>query len=167
MASQDSTLILPIGIVPFSEADIEPICSWVITPEQLKKISSDAGNEVTRPILEKWVDQSVDAVTIRYQNHPVGFCTLSNAENGYPQGDIELCHFVIAPQYRRRYLGTTLLNYMRVLAAERGYKALYGRVVPGNGAGLSFTNYTRWTPDYSSQLPRRFRWFAYELRSLK
>ena len=158
---------LLIAIGPFCEADAEPICSWVRTPEQLRMIAGDTANGLNRRILHRWVDESIDPVTLRYRDHAVGFCTLSEAEHHYPRGHVEVCHVIIAPKYRRRYLGTALLSYMRALAAERGFQFLHGRVVPENRAGLLFFNYLHWTPEKSNHLPRGFSWFVYELRSLE
>ena len=156
--------LLPVTIEAVREGDRSIICSWVTNSDALRMISSDQGETLEEDLLQKWCAQSLEAITIRYNSRPVGFCTLSRSEQSLPENHVELCHFVIAPEYRRRYFGTVLLHYMRLLAGHRGFKALHGRVVPGNNAGRSFARYVHWRVE--DPLDNRFMWFAYEIRSL-
>lgn len=157
---------LPITIDVFRHSDISEICSWVLTAEQLRMVSDDVAGGLRGDILLKWASRSTHAVTMRYKGEAVGFCTLTDAEYDYPRGHVEVCHLVVDPKYRRRYFGTTLLNYMRILSAHCGYKVLHGRVVPSNAGSLAFTEYVHWQPSHFSFLDDDFRWFTYELRSI-
>lgn len=165
--ARSDSVEMPITISPMKECDIPDICSWVLSTEQLRMISGDVAQSLTKDILLRWWEEAIDAVTIRYQSYAVGFCTLSDAEYEYPKGHVELCHFVIAPQFRRRYFGNALLGYMRLLAAHRGFKILHGRIAPENYGGLPFAKYVHWVPDTSTFLASNFNWFGYELREFK
>lgn len=157
---------LPITIARFQNDDMKTICSWVLTQHQLRMISEECNSQLHPDLLAEWCSDSVAPMTILYNGKPVGFCALSDQEHDYPRGHIELCHFIISPQFRRRYLGTTLTHYIRLLAADMGYKTLHGRVVPSNNAALSFTRYGHWRTDRSDFLNPDFEWFKYELRTL-
>jgi len=154
----------PMQVRPFCEADIREICSWVLTPHQLRMISGDVAGGLSGEILLRWARSSIDAATLCVDGQAVGFCTLSDREFSYPKGHLEVCHLVITPRYRRKYLGTTLLNNMRILAGIRGYSYLHGRVVRENAGSLAFAQYVHWSPTEFDFFDDEFRWLTYETR---
>lgn len=158
---------LPIVIRPFSTNDTEVICSWVSSANHLAMISGEKNSHLTPTILDRWIHDSIQAITLLYKKRPVGFCTLSNTEHPHPITHVELCHFVISPKHRRRYFGTNLLNYMRLLAAHHGFRAMRGRIERSNHYALSFAEYVHWISDSDPELPNDFRWYCYDIKALQ
>ncbi len=157
---------LSISIRPFRDSDNLIICSWVNSFEEMQRISSDDASSLTPDILQRWVDDSVDALVVQLDNKPAAFCTTSIAEYDLPNDSIEACHLITIPAHRRKYFATALLNFTRLVAAQRSYDKLVGRIVPRNMPGLQLANYIRWKEisDSSQLFNSEWRWFCYELR---
>lgn len=158
---------LPIQIRHFDDSDSATVCSWVPTSAELSRISSDPGDHLSPDLLRRWRLHSLDVLVLQCGNIPVAFCTLSTKEWDLPKGYIEACHLVTAPRHRRKYFATTLLNYLRLLAAQRSYCRLVGRVADTNTPGLRLARYVHWKPLSGNPSPfdSQFHWFAYDLRN--
>lgn len=157
---------LPISLCPFRYSDASTICSWVPTSEELIKISGDIGSCLTGNILESWCYNSIISIVLQIDDKPVAFSTLSVQEYDLPDRFVEVCHLVVAPNQRRKYFATVLLNYLRIIAARYNFKNMIGRVVRNNNPALRLAEYVRW--DEIRGMPNifdpQFRWFHYELR---
>ena len=156
---------LPIRIRQFYPEDILPICSWVKNSRELADISSDNSDYLTEEILNQWRIDSIAAVVLEQSNEPTAFCTLSTKEYDLPSDWVEVCHLVINPSHRRKYYATTLLNYLRLIAAQLDYQQLVGRIVRDNIPALKLADYVRWNEiECQSNFDPAFRWYSYELR---
>ena len=159
-------LALPIHLRRISDLDIPAVCSWVSSSQELTRISGDQADKLTPAILQRWCDESIDAVVLEFNDSPATFCTLSTREYDLPRGSVELCHLVTAPNDRRRYFATATISSMRILAAHHHFKHLVGRVVPENMPALSFVSYVRWkeVTDTARLFDSCFKWFSYEIK---
>jgi len=156
---------LPILVRDFADGDAPVICSWVSSQDDLRTISADRAHCLTTEILHRWVAESTGAFVIQTGREPVIFCTISTAEYKLPNGCIEACHLVTSPIHRRKYFATTLLNYIRLVAAQRNYRRLVGRIVPDNYPGLQLATYVHWKEvSDPNEFDSNNKWFEYALR---
>ena len=159
-------LEIPIYLRPFEQKDTLPICSWVKTTEELTNISGDTAKYLTEDILDRWCDESIVSLVLQCWGKPIAFCTLSTKEYDLPEGFVEICHLIIAPNQRRKYYATTFVNYLRLIAAQLNFQKLIGRIVRDNLPALKLAEYIRWNEvkDTPHIFSPQFRWYSYELR---
>ena len=157
---------LPILLRPFDDADAQHVCLWVRTRKELQTISTEDGKELTTNILESWRKESINTFVLQRNSSPVAFCTLSTSEYALPRQHIEVCHLVVATDDRRKFFATTLLNYVRLVAAQQSFHKLVGRVTRDNEPGLALARYVHWCEitNESATFDSQYRWFAYALK---
>lgn len=156
----------PFTIGPLQESHTGTVCSWATTREELRMIASEPEDRLTPELIAAWSQRSIESLVFLRAGLPVGFCTLSTDEAPHRMGAVEMCHLVIAPEWRRRYFATTFVNMIRLYSAERHFEELFARVVPANTSGMALSQYVRWMPRDADALglDDQFNWFAYELR---
>jgi len=164
-STKNDSIELPITFSSLWPGVVPEICSWVQSPEELRLISSDVGDRLDPTMLNKWRSQSIDSIVLRDMKQPAALCMLSTYDN-MPRGFVELCHFIVSPNYRRKYFGATLVYFAIVLADIRGYDGMLSRITQDNSAAVALANYTYWTGvvDQEHSLLRGFRWFSHALR---
>ncbi len=115
---------------PISPADYPQICDWIRTPSALRRVSSDSADQLTPSVLQRWVsDATATLVAQSPGRRCLGFCTLSRNESpGLPADVIEICHAIVAPQWRGGWLFLRLLECAAERAGEFGAGAVVGRV---------------------------------------
>ena len=161
-----NTQTLPVLIRPLEYDDESPICSWVQTSKDLTMISGDTADCLNPEILQRWCADSIVPIVLQCWNKPFAFCTLSTKEYNLPNEYVEVCHFVTAPNQRRKYFATVLLNYLRLITAQYGYKKMVGRIERDNSPALKFAEYVRWSEikNRSNIFDPKFRWYYYGLK---
>lgn len=118
----------------FRAEDLQEVCLWVRTRQEMSLIGSEPGDRLTREVLRRWISRGLPLVVSAGDDGPaLGFCTLSTSESiGLPSGHIELCHVVVGPASRYAPVVFRLFDAARRLADENGYCTVVGRVVPSN-----------------------------------
>ena len=150
------------------DTDIPVICSWVRTRQVLQLVSGDAADFLTPALLSGWLARAQIAIVVADEvaNQPAGFCTLSCLEVPHlPASYVEICHLIVAPEFRHLFIGSRLVRAAKSLAHDFGYRFVCCRVTPTNKWALAlaraqgfqeFTNIKDW-------LPHGFRWFRFAL----
>jgi hypothetical protein len=144
--------------------DFGTVCSWVNERIELRLVGSEDSSVLTPAILRRWVSAAELSVIFEISGVPIAFGTASTNEWQLPADFIEVGHFVVAPNMRRRYHGSTFLRiFTRLLIHGFGYRGVIARVVPTNLPSLSVMKYLRWN-EISNARPwtsgASFRWFA-------
>lgn len=115
--------------------DAATICSWVQDSETLKIISGNDAESLSPEILAEWNTTAVISL-VAFEvstSKPVGYCTLSSADNPQlPPLHIELCHLIVAPTTRHISVGSQLCDTAESVGIERGFIAGCARVLPTN-----------------------------------
>ncbi|MBI2985066.1 MAG: GNAT family N-acetyltransferase [Candidatus Kerfeldbacteria bacterium] len=143
------------------ETDVPRICSWVPNAEELQRISTNFGSQLTPEILRQWADDAVRTFVLRDRGTPVGFATMSTKEWPLPPDTVEGCHLIIDPSRRRRSAATFLINEMAQSALTH-YRTFVGRVVPSNVTSQHFLTKLGWfeiTNRYPWTSHSSFSWF--------
>lgn len=151
--------------------DYDIICNWILTREDLSLVSGDNADRLTNQILNSWIKKSELSLVIAnpVNNQPIGFCTLSKKECVFlPDRHIEICHFIIAPEYRYLFVAYRLANFAVKCASQLGYEFLIGRILPQNLKAIAaacFCGFDEVSIN-SFNLPKNFRWFRFEVNNL-
>jgi len=151
-----------LSVRPYAEDDAEAICAWVNANNELPLISGDTG--ALRPkLLDRWVEEADGSYVLVLAGMPVAFATASEGEWRFPKGLIELCHLIVAPEYRRLYHGSFLCQCIaKSILLDGRARGVAGRVVLENDPALSLMKYLRWkevTDKYAWAENTSFRWF--------
>lgn len=158
----NTSLSSQVRVRPYSIGDAKTICSWVNENRELSLISGETGI-LGSESLARWLEHSVDSYVLVLAGIPVAFATASNSEWQLPDGFIELCHLIVAPQYRSLYHGSFLCQCIaKSILLGDGVNEVVGRVVPDNLPALYLMKYLRWkevTNDYDWSKETGFQWF--------
>jgi len=159
-------------IRPFNVLDSREICSWIKTEKDLKMISGELGDKLTSSILDKWVSNSIKAFVCTvscYNPLPIAFCTISKEENNrLPPSSVEVCHFIVSPNYRNGKISRFLLYSAIDEAILLGYRNIYWRIEPSNKPALNMAESLELceeiTGKYKWLIPG-FRWFQANIKN--
>lgn len=166
--TERSHITLDVYTRHFCETDKEIICSWVQTSQALECISGDYGDKLTKEILSSWIDKAEMTIVVALQSSdiPVGFCTLSKLEAPHlPSSYIEICHLIVAPNFKHLFIGSRLCSKAKNIASSSGYCFVCGRVVPENKYTLALARLHHFEEiiEIEPWLCGRFRWFHFNL----
>src|SRR5436309_1489578 len=125
-----------ITLEPYHCAFDAAVCSWA-SSDELPSICSDQVTRLTPRLLNSWLQSSLGGFVLRLREFPVAFATISCFEWDLPQGFCEICHLVVAPEYRRRYHGSFFVNWLTRIILSSNYQRVIGRVVPQNTPALA------------------------------
>ncbi len=125
----------------FNALDSKEICSWIKTEKDLKMISGELGDKLTSSILDKWVSNSIKTLVCTNfycKTMPMAFCTISKEENNkLPPFSVEICHFIVSPNYRNGEISRFLLYTAIDESIFLGYRNIYWRIEPANKPALN------------------------------
>lgn len=124
--------------------DLPFVASWITETGELPIISGFKKNILTSNELSEWFDSSAYNIIIKNQGKIVALATLSLSEASLPADCIEVCHTIVAPQYRRLYNGADMILHLSSIAKQMGYKRIVGRVSNTNIPGRLLLKYLRW-----------------------
>ena len=160
----DPTVVL---VEPYSPKFAPQICSWVPTQQDLSMISSDVGPGLNARLLDDWIKDSLGGFVLKFKERPIAFAVASCNESRLPPGVCEICHLVVAPEHRRRYHGSFVLNWLARVIVGSGYRAVVARVCVQNDPALQLMTYVRWLEVTGKMewAARPFHWFQSPARS--
>lgn len=144
--------------------DYETVCGWVNEGTELQLVGSEDGLALTPSILDRWVSSACCAVIFEIGGVPIVFGTGSANEWPLPSKLVEAGHFIVSPDVRRRYHGSTFLRILtRILLSGYNYRGVIARIVPTNAPALAVMQYLRWNEisearAWTENTP--FRWFS-------
>ncbi|HWM23310.1 MAG TPA: GNAT family N-acetyltransferase [Chthoniobacterales bacterium] len=124
--------------------DIPVLAEWISTTNELPLISDRTDSALSEELLREWISTARHTAVVRASRLPIAFATLTAAEARLSPGEIEVCHLIVHPKFRRQYKGTNLLLEMTQLARCERFKRILGRVVPKNLIGMAILQSVRW-----------------------
>lgn len=131
----------------------EQLSAWISTTEELPLISGNEGTHLAPAEFAKWVATSVFAVVVFVGEMPIGFGSLSTSEAPLSTGDVEICHLIVHPDWRRQYKGSSLVLELTRIAKSNGFRRVVGRVAPHNAIGRAILSSLRWEKLPTSETP--------------
>jgi RimJ/RimL family protein N-acetyltransferase len=149
----------------FSFSDSQEMLGWIRSAYELRMISGESGNRLTDSILNAWTSTSNAALVVASpeDNRPLGFCTLTRGEStNLPVDSLEVCHLIVNPAFRARWIGCHLIDSARHMADVLGYQKIVGRVVPCNSPMIALMRFKGCSelapvPEWASP---EYRWFS-------
>jgi len=131
-------------IVNPSERDLDQVRRWISRSRDLPLIAAGIAFDLRPDILDAWV-RNGRARVMRRREDTLAFATLCETEAELPRGTVEICHCIVLPQMRRRYLGSQLILSLMSDARQSGYGRVVGRVGPANAIAGDFLTSLRGT----------------------
>ena len=152
-------------IVKPSEQDLAQVRRWISRTRDLPLIAAGMDLDLRRGILDAWVGNGRLARVMRYRGDTLAFATLCETDAELPGGSVEICHCIVLPQVRRRYLGSQLILSLMSEAKQLGYDRVVGRVEPANAIAKDFLTSLRWTtiPKTEPWATPDFVWYRRQL----
>ena len=152
----------------FRDSDALQVCSWVATREALQLVSGDIGDQLTPQMLQTWRTNATASFVVSQgaRDEPIGFCTISRREVvNLPPQYIEICHLIVDPSHRHRFIGSLLIGAARSAASTLGFLFLCGRIVSTNRWALALAQSQRAKEftDSEGWASSGFRWFRLNL----
>ncbi|MBL9184070.1 MAG: GNAT family N-acetyltransferase [Verrucomicrobiaceae bacterium] len=125
-------------------------------------ISGKKDTQLAPEELARWVATSVFAVVVCVGELPIGFGSLSISEAPLVNGDVEICHLIVHPNWRRQYKGSSLVLELTRIAKSKGFKRVVGRVAPHNAIGRAILSSLRWEKLPTTEVPEvsSCEWFS-------
>jgi RimJ/RimL family protein N-acetyltransferase len=153
-----------ITVREYQPSDAAEICSWVRSHSAMRLVSGDDVERLTPQLLRRWLLDIVGALVAvdAKTDRPLGFCTLTRREAPFlPEGTVELCHLIVAPDAKYFWIGSRLCHASRAWGGRLGCHHGYGRVVPTNLWALALARRMRSkeVTDTASWVDKAFRWF--------
>ncbi|MFH0988193.1 MAG: GNAT family N-acetyltransferase [Parcubacteria group bacterium] len=152
------------GLSEFMAKDADVVSSWVRDAQEAELIGARRFPVSPQDIVAWTVD--VEAYVFLRKLRPVAFATLTAIEApGLPERQVEICHFIVNPECRRKKVATRFMDLLSRVAFSYESEAVVGRAVPENVAilrllaqpGLGFLQFTdAWTLHNGLD---KFSWF--------
>lgn len=153
-----------ITVREYQPSDAAEICSWVRSRSAMRLVSGDDVDRLTPQLLRRWLLDIVCALVAveAKTDRPLGFCILTRREApSLPEGTVELCHLIVAPDAKYFWIGSRLCRASRAWGGRLGWLCGYGRIVPTNRWALALARRMRSkeVTDTASWVDKAFRWF--------
>ena len=141
--------------------DLLRLRSWISGSRDLPLISDREDPALSSRTLDEWLDIGRPAVLRLGSAAPIAFATLSTIEAPLPPAYMEICHFIVHPQFRRHYFGSQLILSLASTAQHMGCRSVVGRVVPTNAVASHFLKSLRWNvvPPSETWASSSFLWY--------
>jgi [ribosomal protein S18]-alanine N-acetyltransferase len=147
----------------FRASDVDAICGWIQTAEELDLWASLQSVNVDAVLFARWhADEDVDPYVLVLDGQPVGYGEIWTDDE---EGEAELARIVIAPDDRGRGLGRKLTGLLTTQARKLGFDEVWLRVRPDNAAAISAylgAGFQRATAEEEAEFnvgqPRRYQW---------
>lgn len=134
------------ALTQLERGDIDALATWITDTGELPLISGEASPLLRPVILESWHHGSLKTQVVRVARRPVGLGMLSQTEATLPPVTAEVCHLIIAPEWRQQYKGSQLVLTLMAEAQRLGLHRLVARVVPENAVAHALFSALRWRP---------------------
>jgi len=129
-----------------SDNHIKEICGWITKAGELPLISGELTSKLTPEVLKSWLSDSKETLVKYKGDKIIGLATLSCSEAEMNDDEVELCHCIVHPDYRRLYNGTVLISKLMSEAKKNGYNFVIGRVNVHNIMGHGLLAFLNWKP---------------------
>ncbi len=141
-----TTSALPelIQVEGLDPLEYRTVAAWITDSKDLPNISGIKSHYLSPEELQNWFETATIGLIVRFDGAIVGLATLSKHEVPLKHDEIELCHCIVHPEYRRIYNGASMVLQLMAYAKTNNYKTVVGRVVKNNASAEKMLKFLKW-----------------------